>query len=76
MLGSQPSRTEKMYLRMIARKKIGIEIPISDAARPAWSTPDRYLFAERKPSGTPTPIAKIIAARASSMVAGKRCSSS
>ena len=44
--------------------------------RPAWSKPDRYRLAERKPSGTPTEIAKSIAAIASSIVAGKRCSSS
>ncbi len=37
MLGNQPSLTEKMYLRMIARKKIGIEIPISDPTKLAWS---------------------------------------
>ena len=37
MLGNQPSRTEKMYLRMIARKKTGIEIPISDKKRLEWS---------------------------------------
>jgi len=36
-LGNQPSRMAKMYLRMIARKKIGIEIPISEATRLAWS---------------------------------------
>ena len=30
-LGSQPSLTAKMYLRISARKKIGIEIPISDS---------------------------------------------
>ena len=36
-VGSQPSLTAKMYLRMIARKKIGIEIPSSDANRLKWS---------------------------------------
>ena len=36
-VGSHPSRTAKTYLRMIARKKIGIEMPSSDAARLAWS---------------------------------------
>ena len=35
--GSHPSLTEKMYLRMIARKKIGIEIPISETIRLVWS---------------------------------------
>src|SRR5919108_582697 len=32
-LGSHASRTAKMYLRMIARKKIGIDIPSRDATR-------------------------------------------
>jgi len=36
-VGNQPSLTAKMYLRMIARKKIGIEIPISDKNKDAWS---------------------------------------
>jgi hypothetical protein len=36
-VGNQPSLTAKTYLRMIARKKIGIEIPRSDVIRLAWS---------------------------------------
>ena len=43
-----------MYLRMIARKKIGIEIPISDPTRVAWSKIPPYRFAAKKPSGMPT----------------------
>ena len=72
MLGNQPSRTEKMYLRISPRKKIGIEIPISDASRLPWSKAEPYRFAARKPSGTPKTTAKIIAPSASSTVAGKR----
>ena len=72
MLGSQPSRTEKMYLRMIARKKIGIEIPISEPTRLEWSNELPCRFAAKKPSGMPSTSAKIIAASASSTVAGKR----
>ena len=57
---------------MIARKKTGIEIPISDKKRLAWSTGDRYRFAAKNPSGSPKTSAKIIAASASSTVAGNR----
>ena len=32
-VGNQPSFTAKMYLRMIARKKIGIEMPSSETTR-------------------------------------------
>src|SRR5690242_4864963 len=72
MVGNQPRRTAKMYLRMIARKKTGIEIPISEANRDKWSNHDPYRFAARNPSGIPKQPAKIIAATASSTVAGKR----
>ena len=61
-----------MYLRISPRKKIGIEIPISEASRLPWSKAEPYLFAARKPSGTPNATAKIIAPSASSTVAGKR----
>jgi len=57
---------------MIARKKIGIEIPISEPTRLRWSKTPPYRFAAKKPSGRPMPTAKIIAAKASSIVAGKR----
>ena len=40
-----------MYLRIRPRKKIGIEIPISEASRLPWSNAEPYLFAARKPSG-------------------------
>ena len=36
-VGSSPSRTAKMYLRISARKKIGIEIPSSEIASEIWS---------------------------------------
>ena len=72
-LGSQASRTAKMYLRMMARKKIGIEIPISDATRLMWSKSPPCRLAAMKPSGTPARTANSIAASASSTVAGKRC---
>ena len=36
-LGSQPRRTEKTYLRIRARKKIGVEIPMSEMTRLVWS---------------------------------------
>ena len=61
-----------MYLRMIARKKIGMEIPMSEATRLAWSKALPYRFAAKNPSGTPKLTAKIIAATASSTVAGNR----
>ena len=73
MLGSQPSLTEKMYFRITARKKIGMEIPISDATRDKWSNAEPCHLAARNPSGKPTPRAKIIATIASCRVAGKRC---
>ena len=73
MLGSQPSLTEKMYFRITARKKIGIEMPISEPTSDKWSNTDPYHFAARNPSGRPTPSAKIIATMASWRVAGKRC---
>ena len=75
-LGSQPSLTEKMYLRINPRKKIGIEIPIRETTRLLRSNHEPYFFAAKKPSGTPRTSANIIAASASSIVAGKRCSSS
>ena len=71
-LGSQPSLTANTYLRMIARKKIGIETPISDTTRLPWSNHVPWRFAAMKPSGTPTKTAKIPAANASSIVAGNR----
>ena len=37
-LGNQPSRTEKTYLRIRARKKIGVEIPMREMTRLVWST--------------------------------------
>ena len=61
MLGSQPSLTEKMYFRISARKKIGIEIPISETTSVAWSNGRPCYLAARNPSGMPTPSAKIIA---------------
>ena len=70
--GNHPSFTEKMYLRMIARKKIGIEIPIRDATRLVWSIHVPYCFAAMKPKGMPKTIAKSIAPTASSTVAGNR----
>jgi hypothetical protein len=76
MLGNQPRRTAKMYLRISPRKKIGIEIPISEATRLMWSKTLPYLLAARKPNGIPSTIAKNIAESASSTVAGKRCFSS
>ena len=74
--GSHPSRTAKMYLRMMARKKIGIEIPISDATRLVWSIHVPYCFAAMNPSGIPKMVAKSIAPTASSTVAGNRSLSS
>ena len=74
--GSHPSRTAKMYLRMIARKKIGIEIPINDAKRLVWSIQVPYFFAAMNPSGIPKMVAKSIAPTASSTVAGNRSLSS
>jgi hypothetical protein len=71
-VGNQPSRTAKMYFRITARKKIGIEIPINDPIRLRLSKIPPCLFAARNPSGKPMPIATIIAATASSIVAGKR----
>src|ERR1700693_3681527 len=62
-----------MYLRMMARKKTGIETPISDKNRLAWSKRRPCLFAAKTPIGTPTPTAKISAAIVSSRVAGNRC---
>ncbi len=61
---------------MIARKKIGIETPISDSTRLAWSNGVPYRFAAMNPSGIPTSTAKIPAATASSIVAGNRSRSS
>ena len=52
-LGSQPSSTAKAHLRMIARKKIGIETPISETKRLAWSTELPWRFAATNPSGMP-----------------------
>ena len=57
---------------MIARKKIGIETPISETNRLAWSTDFPWRFAAMKPSGMPRKVAKIMALNASSIVAGKR----
>ncbi len=37
-VGNQPSLTEKTYFKSRARKKIGVEIPISETTRLAWST--------------------------------------
>ena len=71
-VGNQPSCTAKTYLRMIARKKTGIEMPSSDATRLKWSKKPPWRLAAKKPSGIPTTIAKSIAATASSTVAGKR----
>ena len=43
-----------MYLRIRPRKKIGIEIPISEATRLRWSKIVPYFFAAKKPSGIPS----------------------
>jgi hypothetical protein len=75
-VGSQPSSTENTYLSRIARKKIGIDIPRRDTTRLPWSIAVPWRLAAMKPSGTPRTIEKIIAATASSTVAGKRCFSS
>src|SRR5215208_1081812 len=72
MLGSNPNLTAKTYLRITARKKIGIEIPISEMNRLRWSNQLPCHFAAKNPRGIPTPNATIIAARASWTVAGKR----
>ena len=53
----QPAEpTAKTYLRISARKKIGIETPISDRNRLAWSSRRAVLFrreeAERDPDET------------------------
>jgi hypothetical protein len=69
-LGNQPSRTAKRYLSRIARKKIGIETPISERNRLLWSNTPPFHFAAKKPSGIPKRIEKNIAARPSSTVAG------
>ena len=37
-LGNQPSFTEKMYFRISARKKMGVEIPTSETTRLVWSS--------------------------------------
>ena len=37
MLGNQPSLTAKIHFRISPRKKIGIEIPISEPTRLTWS---------------------------------------
>ena len=71
-VGNQPRRTEKMYLRISARKKIGIEMPSNETNSDAWSKPVWCRFAAKKPSGIPTTIEKNAAATASSRVAGKR----
>ena len=71
MLGSQPSRTEKMYLRIRPRKKIGIEMPMSDATRLPWSNRAVPLRRE-EPERDTEKVAKSIAVSASSTVAGKR----
>jgi hypothetical protein len=75
-LGNQPSLIEKTYLRISPRKKIGIEIPIREMTRLLRSNHEPYFFAAKKPSGIPKTSANIIADSASSIVAGKRCSSS
>ena len=62
-----------MYLRMIARKKIGIEIPIREPTKLAWSNGAPVAVSRRRSrAGCPGADAKIIAANASSTVAGKR----
>jgi hypothetical protein len=76
MLGSHPSSTEKTHFRTIARKKTGIETPISDKNRLAWSTGLPWRLAAMNPSGMPISVAKSIAPSASSIVAGNRSLSS
>ena len=71
-LGSQPSSTANTHLRMSARKKIGIETPISERKRLAWSIGLPWRLAARNPSGMPMKVAKSIAPIASSIVAGNR----
>src|SRR5438045_3681747 len=51
-LGSHASRTAKMYLRMIARKKIGIDSPSRDAA----GLPGSALIQKKIRSETPKRI--------------------
>ena len=51
---------------------MGIETPISETKRLAWSTDFPWRFAATKPSGMPRKVAKIIAPNASSIVAGNR----
>ena len=72
-VGSQPSRTAKMYLRISARKKIGIEIPKSETPSETWSNSLPCFLAAKNPSGIPIRIEKSAAATDSSTVAGKRC---
>ncbi len=71
-VGSQPSCTAKMYLRIRARKKIGIEMPSSETPSEMWSNIVICRLAAKKPSGIPIRIEKNAAATASSTVAGKR----
>src|SRR5215210_5149212 len=72
MLGSRPYLTANTYLRITARKKIGIETPIREMNRLRWSNQLPCHLAAKNPRGIPNPIATIIAAIASWTVAGKR----
>ena len=71
-VGSQPSRTAKMYLRISARKKIGIEIPSNETPSETWSNEPSRCLAAKNPSGMPIRIENSAAATDSSTVAGKR----
>ena len=53
-VGSHPSSTAKMYLRIRARKKIGIEIPSSETPSEMWSNIVMWRLAAKKPRGMPT----------------------
>ena len=70
--GSQPSSTAKMIARSGPSQKFGTETPASERVIAAWSTAVPRRTAAMIPSGIANAIATIIAAAASSMVAGIR----
>src|SRR5947208_15925471 len=71
-VGSEWSFTANRYLRMIARKNTGVEMPTSDATRLEWSSHVPYRFAAMNPSGIPSKTATNIDDTASSALEGQR----
>jgi len=74
--GVHPRKTEKNKIIKRPHQKIGMEYPVRDAPIIVWSKAVPLLTPARIPAGSPIKIAKIMAQKDSSSVAGKRIKNS